>query len=208
MTSTAPAQTDDSAASVTPAVSVRDQIIDAADEYFSRFGYAKTTVADLARAIGFSKAYIYKFFDSKQAIGEAICARCLAAHMQMVTAAVEAASGPHERIRVFFRAIAEASRTQFFNDRQLYDIVAHSRAERWSSSESYVRGLLEVLATLLQEGRDSGAFERKTPLDEVCRGIWIALSPFTDPAMLQHNLDEVDSGLPDVLGVVLRSLSP
>jgi AcrR family transcriptional regulator len=32
-------------------------------------GYGKTTVADLAKAIGFSKAYIYKFFDSKQAIG-------------------------------------------------------------------------------------------------------------------------------------------
>jgi AcrR family transcriptional regulator len=29
------------------------------------------------RPIGFSKAYIYKFFDSKQAIGEAICAQCL-----------------------------------------------------------------------------------------------------------------------------------
>ena len=42
--------------------------------HFSRYGYEKTTVTDLAKAIGFSKAYIYKFFDSKQAIGEAICA--------------------------------------------------------------------------------------------------------------------------------------
>ena len=52
---------------------VRDQIIEAADKHFSRYGYEKTTVSDLAKAIGFSKAYIYKFFDSKQAIGEAIC---------------------------------------------------------------------------------------------------------------------------------------
>ncbi len=52
---------------------VRDQIVEAANECFARYGYAKTTVADLAREIGFSKAYIYKFFDSKQAIGEAIC---------------------------------------------------------------------------------------------------------------------------------------
>ncbi|HEY7799341.1 MAG TPA: TetR/AcrR family transcriptional regulator, partial [Hyphomonadaceae bacterium] len=54
---------------------VRDQIIEAAHEHFSRFGYEKTTVSDLAKSIGFSKAYIYKFFDSKQAIGEAICAK-------------------------------------------------------------------------------------------------------------------------------------
>src|SRR3954469_10061083 len=55
---------------------IRQQIVDAANAHFSRFGYGKTTVADLAKAIGFSKAYIYKFFDSKQAIGEAICAQC------------------------------------------------------------------------------------------------------------------------------------
>ena len=54
---------------------VRDQIVDAAGEHFSRYGYAKTTVSDLAKSIGFSKAYIYKFFDSKQAIGEAIAPR-------------------------------------------------------------------------------------------------------------------------------------
>ena len=46
---------------------------DAANEHFSRYGYEKTTVSDLAKAIGFSKAYIYKFFESKQAIGEMIC---------------------------------------------------------------------------------------------------------------------------------------
>ena len=48
---------------------VRDQIVTAATEHFSRYGYEKTTVSDLAKAIGFSKAYIYKFFESKQAIG-------------------------------------------------------------------------------------------------------------------------------------------
>src|SRR3546814_14696501 len=53
---------------------IRDQIIEAAHDHFSHYGYGKTTVSDLAKHIGFSKAYIYKFFDSKQAIGEAICA--------------------------------------------------------------------------------------------------------------------------------------
>ena len=56
---------------------IRDQIVEAADVHFSHYGYGKTTVADLAKAIGFSKAYIYKFFDSKQAIGQAICTQCL-----------------------------------------------------------------------------------------------------------------------------------
>nr|BFE96760.1 hypothetical protein GCM10020185_72960 [Pseudomonas brassicacearum subsp. brassicacearum] len=66
---------------------IRNQIVAAANEHFSQYGYGKTTVSDLAKAIGFSKAYIYKFFDSKQAIGEAICSQCLAE----IVAAVEQA---------------------------------------------------------------------------------------------------------------------
>ena len=55
----------------------REQIIRAADQHIRQVGYRRTSVADLARAIGFSTAYIYKFFDSKQAIGETICTTCL-----------------------------------------------------------------------------------------------------------------------------------
>ncbi len=76
--------------------SVRDQILDAAMAHFSRYGYEKTTVTDLAKAIGFSKAYIYKFFDSKQAIGEAICASRLEKIMVAVSEAIADAPSASE----------------------------------------------------------------------------------------------------------------
>ena len=49
------------------------QLLEAADTHFRHYGYKKTTVADLARAIGVSPAYVYRFFESKPAIGEAVC---------------------------------------------------------------------------------------------------------------------------------------
>jgi AcrR family transcriptional regulator len=64
--------------------SVREQIVEAAFEHFGHYGYEKTTVAELAKSIGFSKSYIYKFFDSKQAIGEVICANRLSLIMEAV----------------------------------------------------------------------------------------------------------------------------
>ncbi len=60
----------------------------------------------------------------------------------------------------------------------------------------------------MRDGRDAGVFERKTPVDEVCRGIWFAMLPFVNPMMLQHHLDESSEGVNDVLGLVLRSLAP
>src|SRR5215468_8962861 len=93
---------------------VRAQIVDAATEHFSRYGYEKTTVSDLAKAIGFSKAYIYKFFESKQAIGEMICANCLRQIETEVRAAVEGADRPPEKLRRMFKAIVESSLRLFF----------------------------------------------------------------------------------------------
>src|SRR5206468_12593999 len=100
---------------------VRGQIVDAAGEHFSRYGYAKNTVSDLAKSIGFSKAYIYKFFDSKEAIGEAICAKTLTGIVATVEAAVAGASTPTERFRQMFKVLVATSVGLFFNDRKLYD---------------------------------------------------------------------------------------
>ena len=69
---------------------VREQIVEAAFEHFGHYGYEKTTVAELAKSIGFSKSYIYKFFDSKQAIGEVICANRLELIMAAVLSALAA----------------------------------------------------------------------------------------------------------------------
>ena len=84
--------------------SVREQIVNAAFEHFGHYGYEKTTVAELAKSIGFSKAYIYKFFDSKQAIGEVICANRLETIMTAVLAAVADAPSASEKLRRLFRS--------------------------------------------------------------------------------------------------------
>src|SRR5260370_39641663 len=88
---------------------VRQQIVTAATEHFSRYGYEKTTVSDLAKAIGFSKAYIYKFFESKQAIGEMICVNCLHEIEREVRTAVAETDLPPEKLRRMFKAVTEAS---------------------------------------------------------------------------------------------------
>src|SRR5438874_9848347 len=110
---------------------VREQIVEAAREYFSRYGYEKTTVSDLAKAIGFSKAYIYKFFDSKQAIGEAICSKTLSAIIAAVEQAVAGASTPTEKFRRMFKILTATGVSLFFNDRKLHDIAASSAGEGW-----------------------------------------------------------------------------
>jgi len=51
---------------------IRDKLLSAAYDQFAHYGYDKASVSDLAQTAGWSTAYFYRFFESKQAIGEAI----------------------------------------------------------------------------------------------------------------------------------------
>lgn len=187
---------------------VRDQIVTAATEHFSRYGYGKTTVSDLAKSIGFSKAYIYKFFESKQAIGEMICANCLREIESEVRAAVDEAERPPEKLRRMFKAAIEASLRLFFRDRKLYEIAASAAEERWQAVLAYEERTRKLLQDILQEGRQSGDFERKTPLDETSRAIYLVMRPYLNPLLLQHSFDYTDEASTHLSSLVLRSLSP
>jgi len=188
--------------------SVREQIVEAAGEHFSHYGYEKTTVSDLAKSIGFSKAYIYKFFDSKQAIGEAICSKTLSAIIVAVEEAVAEAATPTEKFRRMFKTLAATSASLFFNDRKLYDIAAHSAGEGWPSARAYGKRLREILTEIVREGRETGEFERKTPLDETVHAIHLVIRPFANPLLLQYSLDLVEDAPTQLSNLVLRSLAP
>ncbi|MFC5583127.1 TetR/AcrR family transcriptional regulator [Rhodanobacter terrae] len=187
---------------------VRTQIVDAATEHFSHFGYEKTTVSDLAKAIGFSKAYIYKFFGSKQAIGEVICSGCLSTIMTAVGEAISDAPTASERLRRMFRALVKAGSDLFFHDRKLYDIAAAAASGPWPSVLAYEEHIKQLITQIIVEGRDSGEFERKTPLDETASAIYLVMRPYVDPLLLQHNLDLAAEAATQLSGLVLRSLAP
>ena len=187
---------------------VRSQIVAAATEHFSRYGYEKTAVSDLAKAIGYSKAYIYKFFESKQAIGEMICANCLQEIVAEVRNAVAQTDQPPEKLRRMFRSITEASLRLFSRDRKLYEIAASAATEQWQAVLAYEEQVKGLLAEILREGRQSGDFERKTPLDETAVAVYLVMRPFMNPLLLHYSFDYTAEAPMHLSNLVLRSLSP
>ena len=187
---------------------VRTQIVEAAMQHFSRYGYEKTTVAELADAVGFSKAYIYKFFESKQAIGEAICRDRLRMIMEAVDQAAAQSTSASDKLRRVFRAFMEAGSHLFFQERRLYEIAATAAGTPWPSVRAHEERVKQLLVQILKEGRDSGEFERKTPLDEAAKALHLVLRPYVNPLQLQYNLDDIDEAATQLCGLILRSLAP
>ena len=96
----------------------------------------------------------------------------------------------------------------FFRERKLHEITAVATQGKWYSADKHRAVILEAVHKIIVDGRAAGEFERKTPLDEVCRAIVIAMTPFSNPILLEESEQEVQQE--DVLAVakmVLRSLS-
>jgi AcrR family transcriptional regulator len=187
---------------------VRNQIVTAATEHFRLYGYEKTTVSDLAKAIGFSKAYIYKFFESKQAIGELICANCLHEIETDVRTAIDAVDRPPEKLRRMFKTAVESSLRLFFENRKLHDIAASAAAEHWEAARAFEERIQAMLQDILRQGRETEEFERKTPLDETAAAIFLVMRPYLNPLLLQYSFDYTDDAPAQLSSLVLRSLSP
>jgi len=186
----------------------RDQIISAAREHFRHYGYSKTTVADLAKAIGLSTAYIYKFFDSKKAIGEAVCSHCLDDIAQAVRSVAEEPKPASERLRRVIIELARQGAALCSANPKMHDIVAAALVEKWQSGKSHEVTLMAIVRRIVQDGREAGEFERKTPLDETCRAILLTLEPINNPILLGQRVDVIEEDAATVAGLVLRSLAP
>ncbi len=135
----------------------RARILEVAWNLFRQLG-ARTTVAELADKLGMSSANVYRFFPSKQALCEAICANQLAS---MTALARQTAVGPGsaaERIRATLLALHRAMRDQMINEFRVHEIVDVAIRERWAPIDAYQESLVVILAELVAEGQAKGEF--------------------------------------------------
>ena len=186
----------------------RWKILDAAGTRFKAFGYGVTRVSDVARDVGLSKAYIYKLFESKQALGDAVCRHHLNQILQHMDDGVAREETASAKFRKFYDILIADSVQAFFNERTLYDICALSAQERWPSTREFIAGIEARLTEILQLGRANGEFERKTPLADVRSAIGRATIALANPVMLQYQLEDARTAIVEVTTLILRSLAP
>ncbi len=184
----------------------REAILLAASEHVRHYGYQKTTVGDIAKALHWSTAHLYNFFESKQSIGEAVCTQVLTDVTSDLAQRVSEIALPGECILFIFKYIAGTSTKMFLEDRKMHDLITLSFQENWGSPKVYGAALLDIVRSVVLRGRETGEFERKTPLDETCQAIRYTTDPFFHPILLQQNQRELTQEAATVANLVRRSL--
>jgi AcrR family transcriptional regulator len=136
----------------------RQCILVAAWDLFRQVGFRKTTVADIAGALGMSSANIYRFFPSKDALTAAICRNQLDL---LVGTARKAAAGPgsaSERIRAVLMSLYRDLREQMTNHKRVHEVVAVALEEEWPAIDEFLEACKATVAGLVEQGQASGEF--------------------------------------------------
>ena len=165
---------------MTDGILTADQILAAAQEVLRRYGPAKATVVDVARALGVSHGSVYRHFPSKTALREAVTQRWLdESHAGL--AAVMAMDTPADvRLRDWLSALAAAKRTKALDDPELFATYSVLVQEASTVIDRHVAGLIAQIEQIIAAGVARGELVAPDPA-VAARAVLQATSTFHNP---------------------------
>ena len=184
----------------------RLRIMEVAEEHFRRIGYAKTAVADIATALGMSPANVYRFFESKSEIRDAICYRLLQQEHTMIEEIIASPEPAAVRLERIILAVNTYNRCQFVKEKRLHDMVEVALAENWEAVKAHCQKMKGYYATVIAEGIASGEFAKVDPV-ETAEGLFVLCVGLCHPAMIAQNNDEhAEENARRAASLIVRSL--
>ena len=185
----------------------RERILEVAERLFRQIGYQKTTVGDIAKELKMSPANVYRFFESKKAIHQAV-ARSLMGEVELEAQRIVARPGSvKERFRELLTTIHRMNTERYVGDKKLHEMVAIAMEEDWDVCVAHMECIAGVVGQMIAQGVASGEFEaRDLQLASLCA--CTAMMRFFHPQMIAQCATKPGPTIDQMIDFVIAGLSP
>ncbi|MFE2427228.1 TetR family transcriptional regulator [Streptomyces sp. NPDC059373] len=184
-----------------------DRILAATEDVLRRYGPAKATVVDVARALGVSHGSVYRHFRTKAALREAVTQRWLDLSHATLQAIAEGDGPVPERLRAWLAALFASKRRKAGDDPELFATYMALAVENSGVVERHVASMVEQIAVIVGAGVAAGEFAA-TDVPATAQAVWDASGRFHNPA---HAADWAQPGIDEaftaVCDLILRGLA-
>lgn len=185
-----------------------ERILQAAEEVLRRFGPAKTTVVDVARALGVSHGSIYRHFPSKAALQDAVAGRWLARKSMPLTTIANEDGPATERLRRWLDLLCSTKRKNALDDPELFATYRELAGEARDVVRAHVDHLVEQITHIISDGVAQSEFTTDDPFVSA-RAVLNATTRFHDPVHTAEWSDpDIDAALDGVWSLILVGLRP
>ncbi|OEO30280.1 TetR family transcriptional regulator [Devosia insulae DS-56] len=187
-------------------VLTRERILEAAEQVFRRFGPHKTTVVDVARLLGVSHGSVYRHFDSKIALRDAVVEGWLKRTSDPLAAIATSGQAPAQRLRLWFSTLLMLKREKVKGDPELFSVSRTIFAEAREVVARHVDTLVGQLETIIVDGIASGDFRPVDPR-ATAQAMFDATARFHDPAHgAEWSAPDVDAGFERVYALITAGI--
>jgi AcrR family transcriptional regulator len=188
---------------------VREQIVEAAKKRFSHFGYAKTTMAEVAGDCQMSPGNLYRFFPGKLDIAEAIATEDYTRHLEHLRK-LAVSPGKDAKQRLHDLLFEELRRTyhKLEKDPRALDMARVISQERPQFANWMLENERRILVDLMNEAERRGEFtiEDKIFTAEMVQA---ATMKFRYPQLwTKLTLPKLERELEGVLELLVNGLCP
>jgi AcrR family transcriptional regulator len=162
------------------------------EDVLRRFGLAKATVVDVARALDVSHGSVYRHFPSKASLREAVAKRWLE-RVSTPLAKITEESGPAPaRLDRWLRTLFAAKQKRFLEDPEMFATYLTLAREACKTVGAHKECLIDQVALILSDGVKQGVFQI-ADIAVSARAIFDATTRFHHPA---HSDEWNDPALP------------
>ncbi len=186
---------------------LRAQILDAALQRFDKYGYGKTTMAEIAKDSGMSAANLYRYFKNKQDIAAACSSRCMNEHQDLMRDLVrQDFPSSAEKLRAFVVEGLKETHQMYVDQPKINELVEFIASERQDLVHTKMKAQHALIAEILVHGNQTGEFDI-TDIITTARAVQNALTKFNVPLfMALHPIDEFITMANEVVDLILQGL--
>jgi AcrR family transcriptional regulator len=187
---------------------IKCEVLQEAAKLFRHYGLSKTTMEDIARAVGKGKSTLYYYYKSKEEIFDAVMQREKDAMLRRIQVAVEQEPTASLKLEAFtrmkFREIAQISVLYQIVVREVQNCTEMERGIR----KSFDNNEMSLVKGILQFGVDNGEFSNIKDIDlelmafvmmSAQRGVEIA-------SILTDRLEEIEATMDALVNIMLNGI--
>lgn len=185
----------------------RQTIVDTAERFFRDIGYQKTTVADIAKSLRMSPANVYRFFDSKKSINEAVLDRYKREQEDVIAEIAGRNQPASERLREILMATARLNAARYGDHQRMQEMVCAAMEQSWDAIRAHVERFDSVLRRVIADGVEQGEF-RPIDVNEAAGCVRMAMIRFMHPLLITQCERIPGPSVHELTEFVLQALRP
>ncbi len=182
----------------------KSEIVEVARDIFAKFGFKKTTMEEIARAIRKAKSSLYYYFQSKEEVFQAVIEQEAQVLREKIEKAMSQEGTPQGKLRAYIIARMKGLK-QLAN---FYSALKDGYLENYKFIEKFRKKYdeeeIETIGQILKEGIEKGIFKIKD-IEMTALAILIALKGF-ELWVFQGNTRWTEEDIDNLLGVLFYGI--